>query len=748
VEQRSVLHRAASLPRARSHGVGLALWLILGAALLPAAAAIAPTPPAAAGSVGALVGRVAVAHQDGARPTDSRVLPLLATPSGPVALRLPGGLPAAPGSRIELHNPIYQDGAIVAADVSMLGPPPATVATPTLGPANFTPGPRNVLVLLVQAPNAPAPGSADAVRSIMFTAPNSVNSYIKEETYGQLSLTGKLRSDGDVFGPYAPSKPFAGVCDPVDWGSEAEAAFKKQTGLDPETWDNVVVVFQEPTSVCGFSGIGEIGQLKAGAARHAWINAVGSGGVPTVSVVAHELGHNLGVDHAGAFNCSADGVRISVSDACATSETSSLADQYLDPFDVMGTGIREESAYHRWESGWLPSSSVLRVVRNGTYLIAPIERSTSDLQLLEVPRQGVPSYWLDFRQPLESPFENFAPSDPVVNGVSIRYANASTQPHPSKSWLIDTTPGTPTFDDAPLASGRSFGDALRGVSMTVVSTSQAGALVSVTVANGADTSPPSSPSGLSSTLAGDGLRLDWNPASDDSGLVQHYRVHRDGALLADLYGTSVIDPAPPIGGSATYDVTAIDPAGNFGGTARLQVAVPDTAPPTAPSGLAAGVSGTSVGLNWGSAADNVGVASYEVDRDGVAIATDLHAVSLTDADVPAGTHRYSVRALDAAGNLGAFAEVDVSVAAAAVAVTALPPGVRLKSVTALTLRRLGKHRVLVSWKAQKGAGRYQVLRSGKPLKLLATIKKVQYLDGHAPAGKLEKSRYVVRAVLN
>jgi hypothetical protein len=748
VEQRSVVQVAASVLKARSHRAALVLWLTAGAVLLPAVAALALTTLGASGARPELVGRIAVAHQDGARPSDSRVLPLLVTPSGPVALRLPQGLPAAPGSRVAVRNPRYKGGAIVAADLSMLGPPPATVATPTLGPANFTPGAKKVLVLLVQAPNAPPPGGADAVRSIIFTAPNSVNAYIKEETYGQLSLTGKLRSDGDVFGPYTPTKAFAGICDEVDWGSEAEAAFKKQTGLDPETWDNVVVVFQEPTSICAFSGIGEIGQLKAGAARHSWINAVGSGGVPTVSVVAHELGHNFGVDHAGAFNCSAGDLRISFSDACATSETSSLADQYLDPFDVMGTGIREENAYHRWESGWLPGSSVQRVVRDGTYLIAPVERSTGALQLLEVPRLGVPSFWLDFRQPLESPFENFASSDPAVNGVSIRYANGSTQPHPSKSWLIDTTPETATFTDAPLTPGRSFGDAFRGISMTVLSTSPAGALVSVTVANGADSSPPASVTGLAATLSSSGLRLDWAAASDDSGPVQRYRVLRDGMLLADVYATSVVDVAPNVGGSATYDVTAIDPAGNVGGTTRIQVSVPDSAPPTAPGGLVASVTDTSVGLTWGSASDNVGVESYEVDRDGVAIATGVHAMSLTDAAVPAGAHSYGVRALDVAGNVGAFAEVTVIVPSAPAVVTAVLPAPRLKSVTSLTLRRLGKHRVLVSWKPQRGAGRYQVLRSGKPLTLLATVKKVQYLDGHAPTGKLVKSRYVVRAVLN
>src|SRR5438309_10988324 len=109
----------------------------------------------------------------------------------------------------------------------------------------------------------------------------------------------------------------------------------------------------------------------------------------------------------------------------------------------MGNGAREENAYHRGESGWLPSSAVQTATTSGTYLIAPVESATAALQLLEVPRaSGVASYWLDFRQPLVGYFDDFAPGDPAVNGVSIRYANSSSMPHPSKSWLIDTTPGT------------------------------------------------------------------------------------------------------------------------------------------------------------------------------------------------------------------------------------------------------------------------------------------------------------------
>ena len=221
--------------KARSQSSPRGFRLIAGVVLLATAAALVSGSSPDGGSRAGLVGRVIVAHEDGANARDSRVLPMLATATGPVELHLAGGLPAAPGSRIALHDPTYRNGAVSAAGLSMLGPPSTTLASPTVGPANFAPGPRRLLVLLVQAPSAPPPGSADAVRNIIFTAPNSVNSYIKEESFGQLSLTGKLRSDGDVFGPYTPTKTFVGVCDEVDWGNEAEAAFKKQTGLDPET---------------------------------------------------------------------------------------------------------------------------------------------------------------------------------------------------------------------------------------------------------------------------------------------------------------------------------------------------------------------------------------------------------------------------------------------------------------------------------------------------------------------------------
>jgi hypothetical protein len=637
-------------------------------------------------------------------------------------------------------EPVTQPEAL-----ARLGPPVVGSGDATIGPADFTPGPRTVLVLLMQISGQPAPGSADTVRSIVFTAPNSANAFIQAETFGQLSLTGRLRGDGDVYGPYViQSKQKSDVCDNIGWGTDAKQKFTQATGMDAEAWDNVIYVFQ--SSACNFSGVAEIGQLPIGGARHVWVNPVLSNGVPTTSVIAHELGHNFGVDHAGGLVCAAGGVRISFSEACAA-DAGQLTNQYLDPFDVMGSGARQESAYHKWESAWLPSSSVLSVTRSGTYLVAPEEQASNDLQLLEVPRgAGLPSYWLDFRQPFGTFFDNFAATDPVVNGVTIRYANSSTMPHPSKSWLIDTTPSTDSFADAPLGVGRTYTDAARGVSVTTVSVSAQGALVKISVPNGADTASPTSAGGLSASLVPGGLRIGWTPGSDDSGTVQHYAVRRNGEPLADVYGDSAIDPAPLAGKTSTYDVTSIDPKGNVGPTATIEVSIADTTAPSAPIGVVASLHGSAATLTWSPSLDDVGVAYYEVDRDGQPIATGLRATSLDDPSLPLGTHTYVVRGFDAAGNASAYsAPVSITLAGPAAVIPVKPP--HLKKVTTIKLRRVGKHRVVVTWKGLRGAAHYQVLRAGKKATLLATVRKVRYVDGKASAGKLTKSRYLVRAVL-
>ena len=81
----------------------------------------------------------------------------------------------------------------------------------------------------------------------------------------------------------------------------------------------------------------------------------------------------------------------------------------------------------------------------------------------------------------------------------------------------------------------------------------------------------------------------------------------------------------------------------------------DTTPPSAPTGLASsGVTSSSVTLSWNAATDNVGVTGYEVVRNGVVLPTTVTGLTYTDTGLSASTtYTYTVRALDAAGNVSA-----------------------------------------------------------------------------------------------
>ncbi len=79
----------------------------------------------------------------------------------------------------------------------------------------------------------------------------------------------------------------------------------------------------------------------------------------------------------------------------------------------------------------------------------------------------------------------------------------------------------------------------------------------------------------------------------------------------------------------------------------------DLLPPSAPTGLTAtSVGQTQVGLAWTAATDDVGVAGYQVLRDGFLVGTPSGTAYTDTGLAPAGTYTYTVRAVDAAGNLG------------------------------------------------------------------------------------------------
>ncbi|OGM33006.1 hypothetical protein A3D00_01575 [Candidatus Woesebacteria bacterium RIFCSPHIGHO2_02_FULL_38_9] len=325
---------------------------------------------------------------------------------------------------------------------------------------------KKVAVILFNFQNDTSqPFTLDETRRKTFTDSDSVKAFYQEVSFGQINLTGKFRSDGDIFGWYTIpyNKPLPPLpCDYKTWTSSARS-IAQNNGVDLAGYDNYIYLFPY-TLVCNWSGAAEVGQNEV------WVNFFYS-----LSVVGHELGHNFGLYHANTYNCvDPTGKRVPISDNCTQVS-------YGDPFDIMDSG----SSYHmnnffKGVLNWYQPVNTLTVTSDGNYSIAPIERSTTGVQALRVPKDRdsfgniINYYYLEYRQPYG--FDNTLTSS-VTNGVSIRIApefNRSTD-----SLLIDTSSDTNSFSDAPLAVGKTFTDTYRGITIKTLSASTSEASVSI-----------------------------------------------------------------------------------------------------------------------------------------------------------------------------------------------------------------------------------------------------------------------------
>src|SRR5690349_19961607 len=106
---------------------------------------------------------------------------------------------------------------------------------------------------------------------------------------------------------------------------------------------------------CGWLGLAYIGSP-----HKAWINGVGAF---RTSAVAHEMGHNFGLLHAGSLRCA----NAAIGGSCSVAE-------YGDPFDTMGNqSAMHYNAMQKAKLAWIASSSV-RTHSGGavTYTLTPL----------------------------------------------------------------------------------------------------------------------------------------------------------------------------------------------------------------------------------------------------------------------------------------------------------------------------------------------------------------------------------------
>jgi hypothetical protein len=225
-----------------------------------------------------------------------------------------------------------------------------------------------------------------------------------------------------------------------------------------------------------------------------------------------------------------------------------------------------------------------------------------------------------------------------------------------------------------------------------------------------DTTAPSAPT-LSGTRTGTTVNLTWTAASDNVG-VTGYQLFRDGAQVGPTLvpTTRTFADADVAPGAHSYTVRAVDGAGNVSvasNTVSITVPAPDTQAPTV-STLSGSRTGTTANLSWNAASDNVGVTGYQVFRDGVQVGANLAATarSSADANLAPGTYSYTVKALDAAGN--------ISVASNTVTITVPAPDTTAPTASTLSGSLTGSTANL-SWTAATdnvGVTGYQVSRNG------------------------------------
>jgi acid phosphatase type 7 len=171
-----------------------------------------------------------------------------------------------------------------------------------------------------------------------------------------------------------------------------------------------------------------------------------------------------------------------------------------------------------------------------------------------------------------------------------------------------------------------------------------------------DTTAPSVPTNLTASATGAShVDLSWTPSTDDVGVVG-YKIYRNAVQIGSSTTASFADTTALPNMTYTYTVSAFDAAGNESGRSDPATATTpsDTTPPSAPTNVTATASGPSqVNLTWLASTDDVGVASYQIDRNGTAVGTSS-STSFTDTSVqPSTTYTYTVAALDAAGNRSA-----------------------------------------------------------------------------------------------
>ena len=156
---------------------------------------------------------------------------------------------------------------------------------------------------------------------------------------------------------------------------------------------------------------------------------------PGMATLVHELGHNLGLQHAYGVVCREGDLRVPLGGRCRRV-------QYGDSWDAMGHSNASFSVPVLARLGW--AGRVATASTSGSFRLADVEHSGRHLQGVRIPVGGGVTYWVEY-QPEHSPQIGRS-----IPGVTIR-----RQVGHGPVEILDASPGNPSafgFPDRDLSN--------------------------------------------------------------------------------------------------------------------------------------------------------------------------------------------------------------------------------------------------------------------------------------------------------
>ncbi len=364
----------------------------------------------------------------------------------------------------------------IAVAILVFNPNVASAQTPVCS----TMGVQNTAVLLVNFQDVAISVTPLQASNVFFdtSTGHSLNGFWQEASYGQTSAA------GSVFGPYTIGASSAYSCLNLFQVFNDAVSAATASGVNLQNYTRIDLVF--PGLSCGWAGVTATG--SAGAGCQVWNTSSGtltasvsyllpsyfSNRDQAVELVAHENGHQLGLDHAGTITDEPTAV---LGPTTAPGNTT----EFNDFFNTMGAWtLGTYAAPHKSEVlNWMASGTSYQDVQSsGTYTLQPLETNPPGLQALKVQRgtgNTADYLWIEYRQSIGNYDSTIAFMD--FTGALIHYEDPTTGKF---THVLDFTPSDiGSWYNTVLAPGQTWTDPYSNISISVLSATSTGLTVSV-----------------------------------------------------------------------------------------------------------------------------------------------------------------------------------------------------------------------------------------------------------------------------